>query len=444
MRGYDIDEPENYDEYEDEEDQYEEEGEGEEYEEEEYEEEEERKPTKEELDYLELRQRLKESFRKNRKKEGGPTGSNSQERKKKLPYDNYGSFFGPSQPVIAQRVIQESKSFLENPNLALRFSSSQQGNKKTSVSTTTGSNNGVHKQPKVISAVKRKVETIKHARDYSFLLSDDTELPAPAKESAQQNMSARSSEARPAKVQIKSKPPSGNNGRNAYGDNYERKAPSSNGQMHPKSYKSSSANKLNRTSMDSRKQLGSNNAVGPGRPVGPKALPSKAPVATLVKKASAPGARDSLPGSHKPLPSSKVQSAVVKKHLEQKKGLQDPNKGKVMSKQLAAPMKPHVNKPIKPISSHVTHDHRPKKRPARRFSDDEDDPEKALSMIRKMFNTDRFAGRDDNDSDMEANFDDIMKEEKRSAKIARKEDEEQLRLIEEEERRERMRKKLKR
>ena len=30
-----------------------------------------------------------------------------QEKRKKLPYDNYGSFFGPSQPVITQRVIQE-------------------------------------------------------------------------------------------------------------------------------------------------------------------------------------------------------------------------------------------------------------------------------------------------------------------------------------------------
>jgi len=30
---------------------------------------------------------------------------------------SYGSFFGPSQPVIAQRVIQESKSLLENRHL---------------------------------------------------------------------------------------------------------------------------------------------------------------------------------------------------------------------------------------------------------------------------------------------------------------------------------------
>lgn len=35
---------------------------------------------------------------------------------------SFGSFFGPSQPVIAQRVIQESKSLLENQHLAAKVS----------------------------------------------------------------------------------------------------------------------------------------------------------------------------------------------------------------------------------------------------------------------------------------------------------------------------------
>lgn len=42
-----------------------------------------------------------------------------------LFFCSYGSFFGPSQPVISQRVIQESKSILENQHLALRVSNSQ-------------------------------------------------------------------------------------------------------------------------------------------------------------------------------------------------------------------------------------------------------------------------------------------------------------------------------
>lgn len=33
---------------------------------------------------------------------------------------SFGSFFGPSEPVISHRVIQESKSLLENPNLAAK------------------------------------------------------------------------------------------------------------------------------------------------------------------------------------------------------------------------------------------------------------------------------------------------------------------------------------
>ncbi|KAJ6315600.1 hypothetical protein OIU78_018969 [Salix suchowensis] len=48
-----------------------------------------------------------------------------------------------------------------------------------------------------------------------------------------------------------------------------------------------------------------------------------------------------------------------------------------------------------------------------------------------MFNTKRFSGRDDGDRKMEASFGDIMKEEKRSERLGRKEDQEQLRLLEE-------------
>ena len=81
--------------------------------------------------------------------------------------------------------------------------------------------------------------------------------------------------------------------------------------------------------------------------------------------------------------------------------------------------------------------------------------------------TNRYAGRDDDDRNMEANFDDIMKEERRryinvlissvihlfrhlyiypywlglcSARIAREEDEKEAQLIAQEEERERLRK----
>ncbi|KAK9284420.1 hypothetical protein L1049_023592 [Liquidambar formosana] len=438
-------------------DEYEEEGEeleDEEAEEEEYEEaeEEDPKPTKDELEYLELRQRIKESIRKQMKKENGSSLANSQERKKKLPYDNYGSFFGPSQPVIAQRVIQESKSLLETQHLASRVSNSHHGNKKSSGSTTAGSKHGVHAHPpKVTNEVKRKVQKIKDTRDYSFLLSDDAELPVLTKEPGLRNVSVPNSDARSAQVPHRSKQSLGNTGRQVLSGREERKPVSMNGHMQPKagSHKINSAAKPNLTSMDSRKQLGSNSANGPGRPVGQKGLPSKMPVATLEKKASAPTAKNSMAVVHKPLP-SKLNSSIPKQHLQQKRVSQEPSKAKMIPKQpVKQPMassKPQINKPVKRVSSVSSMlDHRPKKKPMRRYSDDEDDEGgQAINMIRQMFgyNPNRYA--DDGDvSDMEANFDDILREEKRSARIAREEDERELRLIEEEERRERLRKEAK-
>lgn len=81
---YSLQEPQGYDDYEDdgleEGDEYEEDGE------EEYVEEEPPKPTKEELHYLELRQKLKESIRKQMKKENSNSPLDST-RKSKLPYD---------------------------------------------------------------------------------------------------------------------------------------------------------------------------------------------------------------------------------------------------------------------------------------------------------------------------------------------------------------------
>ncbi|CAN6883372.1 unnamed protein product, partial [Brassica oleracea] len=66
---------------------------------------------------------------------------------------------------------------------------------------------------------------------------------------------------------------------------------------------------------------------------------------------------------------------------------------------------------------------------------------KALSMIRQI--TDRYVGHGYDNRDLEACFDDIMKEERQSARIAREEDEMEAKLIAEEEERERQRKLLK-
>lgn len=449
MRGYDRDEfhggVEDYDEYEDESEELEEDaGEEEEYEEEE---EEDPRPTKEALEYLELRQRLKEQIRGQMKKDTGSSINSSNDKKKKLPYDNYGSFFGPSQPVIAQRVIQESKSLLETQHLASGLSKSLHINKKNS-SMTNGSKSGPREQlPKVTSEQKTKVQKLKHTRDYSFLLSEDAELPVPTKEPPPRKPSIPHSDAASAQVPLKSKQTLDNSGRRVHGSRQERKTVSMNGHLYPKagSNKLTSASKPNSASVDSKKQFGSNNGNGPGRPVGPKGLPLKKPIATMEKKASASGVKNSIPGvQKKPLP-SKLHQSISKPRLEQKKVLQEPKKSRMMPKQPMASSKPQMNKPQKQIPSHPTSRmHRPpKKKPVRRHSDDED--ENAISMIRQMFgyNPSRFHD-DGDDSDMEARYDDILKEERRSAKIARKEDEEQRILIEQEEERERLRKLKKR
>ncbi|KAJ0040181.1 hypothetical protein Pint_27794 [Pistacia integerrima] len=480
MRAYDRYEAEEYDDYEDEgEEQYEEHGE--EGEEEEYEEEE-RKPTEEELKILEYRQKLKELHRKNLKKENGSDRASSQDKKNRLPYDNFGSFFGPSQPAISQRVLQESKSILETQHLVSRLSNSYRNNGKTSASNSTGSKNGVHRRIPKVNEMQRKVERIKVSRDYSFL-SDDAVLPAPKKEPTTRNVSVPNSgvfftyvqEARSAQVPPRSKPPLGSSGRNVHAaheerklnpsnghmhlarddrkavssnsqmnlargertivsSNGQRKIVSSNGQMHSKAGpdRPTSASKPNLTPMDSRRQHSSSNGIGPGRP---KPQPSKVPVVSMQKRASAPVAKNHLPSAKVP-PSSKMQPSIQKKPLEQRRGSEELNRSKTITKQMVASSKPQINKPLKQISSRAQ-DPRSKKRPS--YSDDED--AEAFNMLRSMLGPRKFATyNDDDDSDMEANFEDIMREEKRSARIARQEDEEQLRLIEEEEKRERMRK----
>ncbi|XVE86917.1 hypothetical protein DITRI_Ditri18aG0074100 [Diplodiscus trichospermus] len=488
MRGYDRDEAEDYDDY-DMEEEYQDEDVEEEGGEE-YEEEEPRQPTQEEMEYLELRQRLKDSIKRKRKQSGAALSS----QEKGLPYNNFGSFFGPSQPVIAQRVIQESKSLLENQNLVSKLLSSNPSSKKKPASNSTATKLGqCGLVPKATNELRKKAEKLKVARDYSFL-SDDGEVPAPAKEPPPRNIFVPTSEARSAQMPSKSKQPSGSNsGRNVQGIREERKSVPLNGQIHKAgSYKSSSAGKPNMTSMYSKKQPGVSNGIGPGRPAGfsngvgpgrpagfsngvgpgrpagvsngvgpggissgvgpgrlvgvsngvapgrpsgPKAMPSKVPIAKMEKKISAPTARNLLPSANKS-PPTKMQSSKSRQQFELKKGSQERSKDKIMPERPVVSSKPQVNKPVKQVSSHshtTSNVRRPKKK---QLSEDE----KALMMIRNMFHTDRYpVCDDDDDSDMEANWDEIMEEEDRSAKIARKEDEEQLRLIEEEERRERMR-----
>ncbi|GAU31434.1 hypothetical protein TSUD_222050 [Trifolium subterraneum] len=452
--GYDRDEYEGYDDYED--DEQLEEGEG--YEEEGYEEEggeeyvveEPRKPTKEELDYLELRQKLKESIRNKMKKENSTSLANSGARKKQTHHDNYGSFFGPSQPVIAQRVIQESKSLLENGHLVPKPSNSPQINKSTNKVSNGVLKSSAHKQPPRVNEKLVKAEKLKVTRDYSFLLSDDAEIPAPSKEPPSRNTSMRSSVGQAAQVPGKSKQSLTNGGKLVRSTGENRKPVAGASHLAPKprsNYKLSSTSQASKASTDSRKQLGSNNANGPGRPMLPKGIPSKMPVKTMGSKSVTPGMRNPVNGVQRPPPPpSKLSSSLPKHGMDQRKDVREQYKPKILPRQPVAPSKAQVSKPpLKQIHKRPDlHNQRPKNNVGKRHRDDE--PEQDYrSVIRSMFgyNPNKFVD-DDDDANMEVGFDQIEREERRSAKIAREEDEREQRLIEEEEERERRRRKMRR
>ncbi|XP_018441319.1 protein spt2 isoform X2 [Raphanus sativus] len=535
MQAYeeDLDEEAGYDDY------YSDDNGLDEYEEEE---EEEEVPPKEELEYLELRQKIKESIRK---KSGKGSVSNnapsSQDRRKKLPYNDFGSFFGPSRPVISSRVIQESKSLLEN-----EIKNSNQPKKRPVPASSSGDRNVSHekKRPKVVSATRRKVETLKDTRDYSFLFSDDADLPAPKKEPLSRSGSFPNSEARSAQSSARPKQSPAINGRVAQGPPREDKRPanghsrpassgsqmnhsrpgssgsqmpnsrptttssgsqmqsrsisgrpassgssqmqksrpassgsqmqnsrpgnqmqqraSSSGSQRPGSsanrqapmrppsttMNSQSANRNGQPSsrsapakvpVDHRRQMSSSsNGVGPGRS-GSTATRPLSSKPSLERKPSMSAGKSSLQSAQRPPSSSRPMASDPRQRLGEQRKV-NPTTSRMIPKQ-PVPTSRHqmMSKPAakRPPQRDMHDDRRPlkKKKPAIMSED-----AKALSMIRQMFNTNRYAGRDDDDRNMEANFDDIMKEERRSARIAREEDEKEAQLIAAEEERERLRK----
>ncbi|KAL1559548.1 protein SPT2 isoform X2 [Salvia divinorum] len=458
MRGYEKDEYENWDEYEED---------GEEQEEEEggdYDYKEVHQPTQEELDYLAIRQKLKESIRKKMKKDAGTANPTSRYKVNASRKDNYGSFFGPSQPVIAQRVIQESKSLLENPDLAARMCKTSQKEKKTYVSAPVSSK--FQALPNVKNGLKKKVEMLKNTRDYSFLLSEDAEVPASLKGPPPRNASAPKSDAQSAELMQRSRLVVNGRVREVSSGCDGRKP------MLPCSQSKSKVgmDKLtlaNKSSAESRKQFGNKSGSGPGRPLGPKVVPSKSSVPVTAKSTQPvtkniisgvrkPTSSPLQPGARRPVPSnlhsgnnrptsSHGQPSALRRPV-QKKDYHGTTKPKVISKQslpsskVQTKISPQRHPPRVP-----SRDERPKAKLKRQLRDEDSEGADAINLIRQMFgyNPNRF--RDDDDTgNMEANFDDIMREEKRSSRIANQEDEEQRLLNEEEERRERMRQAKKR
>lgn len=94
-------------------------------------------------------------------------------------------------------------------------------------------------------------------------------------------------------------------------------------------YKLSSSSQASKASVDSRRQLGSNNGNGPGRPVGSKGMPSKMPVNTMGSKSVTPGMRNPVNGVQKQ-PPSKVLSSVPKHSMDQRKDVRELHKPKML------------------------------------------------------------------------------------------------------------------
>ncbi|CAM6105372.1 unnamed protein product [Calypogeia fissa] len=113
---------------------------------------------------------------------GGVVFSNE---KKKLPYDrSFGSFFGPSEPVVAKRIIEEARAREEAEIVAARDAAkakveAEQRKKVASSSAGKASRDRrPPKPPKPVDKATEKTRKLKEARDYSFLF-DDSPLPDP-------------------------------------------------------------------------------------------------------------------------------------------------------------------------------------------------------------------------------------------------------------------------
>ncbi|THU51516.1 hypothetical protein C4D60_Mb06t31860 [Musa balbisiana] len=197
---------EDYDEYEEDYDEYEEEPSEHDGEDEQ----EAPKPTKEEQEFLSVREQLKDRIRKKLKKQNARAlghSSQTQDKRRTTTNATFGSFFGPSQPVIASRVIEESRSIRETKHVLTNMSSSVAKKRDATASASTLLTQQHHKKPAVVNEIKNKALALKDMRDYSFLLSDDTDFPTAKEQPATRSVSAPKSDGRYAQTSLKSQLP---------------------------------------------------------------------------------------------------------------------------------------------------------------------------------------------------------------------------------------------
>ncbi|CAL4886217.1 unnamed protein product [Urochloa decumbens] len=395
---------------------------------EEEEEEEEEAPVGQQ-EILSLRERLKEEIR--RKNAAMATGTckascSSYVNQTMMPpaKDGFGTFFGPSKPVLARRVIEEGCSSImkERQNVPSR-KGAQLVSKVQS-----GAVENLQK-PKFVSEEKRKVDALRENRDYSSLFSDDADTPQPTKAQPGNRppLLVPKSESHvrgPMNSAGMSKVPTGHPARLSSKDHAVQ------ARVHSK------AGSLRKDPLaDRKKMIGAINGSN---------------LSNMKKKT--PGLMPSLT-SQKLQPSvqrKRPQASVSGQRQRQQPGLQSQRpagNGRYQSLQGRRPDgsvqgQRIGHKQLGP-SSKLKAPHPMEKRAVKRKSNDEIG---YSSMIREIFNYNPnkyIPGEDEDDRNMVVGFSSIEKEERRSAALARKEDEEQLILIQEEERRERSMKKKK-
>ncbi|KAK6117829.1 hypothetical protein DH2020_048427 [Rehmannia glutinosa] len=346
---------------------------------------------------LSLRQQLKETIRARQRKESHGV-TIGKEIINTAPADSYGRFFGPSETIIADRVNENMKSWAEISNSASVVMKKLDGklikkdrdmNKSATVKTI---RNAMEKM--------KKVAWLRETRDYSFLSSDHCEnIPVPGNKL----MISGPSEIQGSKIQgIKEK--------------VKRDFETGEGVENP-----GSKGKIKRDSEMGTKISRSSGMV--------KEKSSKIQGVKVIKRDSEMGKKNSRPFEMAKEKSSKIQGVrVIKRDSEMGVKISRAPKKEQVSRDLEKPLETR-NKYMGSDKEKATGQRR--KRKVEESGDEEKEGINAISIIREMFGYDptKFCDDDGKDVRMEASFDDIQKEERRSLRMAQKEDAEELRKL---------------
>ncbi|XP_047079581.1 nucleolar and coiled-body phosphoprotein 1-like [Lolium rigidum] len=402
---------------------------------------------------LSIREQLKAKYRKQHLSAGAGTSSCSPPVQEPAR-SRFGTFFGPSTPALAPRLIEAGSSSImrEIQNVPSRRDAAPSSSKSQP-------NASDHEEkPKILTKVKRKVDTLRENRDYSNLFSDDADTPAPPVKEEPESKPVVSPKT---EVEVHGRPmqPAGKNNQVHAGQPTRT----------PKDHGSVQARVQSKVSSQVKKPLPLPN----GRKTNPSVSSGSRP-SNVIKKA--PGLQASSNGQNlqRPLQSKRPQaSPAVQKKLPSQ--AQRPPQGQRQQNHvLPSSQVRRVNTSVqsqqqsartgsalpqdrqKMIQKRPVPSLKPKPSPAsavynahgktkvglkRKLSEEE----RVRQLVRETikYNPAKYAGRDEDDRNMVAGFASIQMEERRSAKLGRKEDQEQLLMIQEEERRERAKKKKK-